>query len=262
MSGVLRGQPPEPASARRRRGAGNSGEALLTVISDILDFSKIEAGRLELDPSLTSSRAARRGGLPAGRRPGPREGARRSDYWFDGRCPRRSNGDRMRLRQILLNLLSNAVKFTTSGEVRRRELTSSRARDDRPASRCWTPGWGIETEQLGAAVRAFVQADSYHARATAEPASGSRSRASWWSGWEARSTPARANPGHHVLVDGRLRRSPATQASQGARAVLPGGAGSGRRRELANVGSRSSTIWRAGRLAARGRQRTTRRSSR
>jgi PAS domain S-box-containing protein len=85
---------------------------LLELINDLLDLSKIEAGKLQLrfetldlcdvvDDALSSIRP---------------QGAAKS-IGIETRLPGSMTveGDRLRLRQILINLLSNAVKFTPEG---------------------------------------------------------------------------------------------------------------------------------------------------
>ncbi len=129
---------------------GASGEALLAVINDILDFSKIEAGHLELDRTdfelrdvveeacLMLAEQAHAKGLEI-------------SHWVDAEVPVAVNGDRGRLRQILLNLLSNAVKFTAAGEVD--GTRQQRGRRRWCASRSQTPASASTRMQAAHAVR-------------------------------------------------------------------------------------------------------------
>ncbi len=96
--------------------AANSSEALLDVINDILDFSKIEAGKLELDHHDFDLREAVEATCEM---LAPQAHGKDLELmaWVDEEVPLMVNGDRGRLRQVLMNLLSNAVKFTESGEV-------------------------------------------------------------------------------------------------------------------------------------------------
>jgi signal transduction histidine kinase/CheY-like chemotaxis protein/HPt (histidine-containing phosphotransfer) domain-containing protein len=134
---------------------GTSSEALLGVISDVLDFSKMEAGHLELDPTnfdlrdaveeatLMLAEQAHSKGLQIG-------------HWVDTEVPIRVNGDRARLRQILLNLLSNAVKFTAAGEV---TLRVAGRGEDRLYFSVADTGIGIDEKHAAALFEAFAQAD-------------------------------------------------------------------------------------------------------
>ncbi len=132
-----------------------AGEALLTLIDDILDFSKIEAGRLELDPMdfvladlidevcLMFSAQARQKGVTL-----------RQD--LDPKLPTAVNGDRQRLRQILLNLISNAVKFTSAGEI---DITVRGVSTDLVRFEVADTGIGIDPRQAQRLFESFAQAD-------------------------------------------------------------------------------------------------------
>jgi two-component system, sensor histidine kinase and response regulator len=93
-----------------------SSRALLAVITDILDFSKIEAGQLKLDPTDFELRSAVEEACQMLAEQAHAQGLGIS-YSIDATLATTVNGDRGRLRQILLNLLSNAIKFTSAGEV-------------------------------------------------------------------------------------------------------------------------------------------------
>ena len=93
-----------------------SSAALLTIITDILDFSKIEAGHLELDPTDFGLRGAVDEACQMLAEQAHAQGLE-IRHTVDADLPMTVNGDRGRLRQILLNLLSNAIKFTPSGEI-------------------------------------------------------------------------------------------------------------------------------------------------
>jgi two-component system sensor histidine kinase/response regulator len=133
-----------------------ASEALLGVIDNVLDFSKIEAGRLDLDPTdfelrgvvgeacMMLSEQAFVKGL-------------RMVHWVDADVPVNVNGDRMRLRQIVLNLLSNAIKFTASGEV---EIRLSRADGDIVRFDVADTGVGIDECDAAGLFDAFTQADT------------------------------------------------------------------------------------------------------
>ena len=93
-----------------------SGEALMYVINDILDISKIESGKMDiinapyhmmelLDELCTHCRMISKG----------------KDLLFESdidlSLPGYVNGDRVRVRQMIVNLLNNAVKYTESGKI-------------------------------------------------------------------------------------------------------------------------------------------------
>jgi PAS domain S-box-containing protein len=94
----------------------NSTETLKELITDILDFSKIESGEVELHNqkfmlgelfeqvvSMMSVRATEKF----------------LDFSFDYSELKNTvfNGDKLRLRQILINLIGNAIKFTEKGYI-------------------------------------------------------------------------------------------------------------------------------------------------
>jgi two-component system sensor histidine kinase/response regulator len=96
--------------------AGDSAQALLTLLNDILDFSKIEAGRLDLEMIDFNLRTTIEGVADT-------LAQRAADKDLEMAChipsdlPTTVRGDPGRLRQILVNLLGNAIKFTQHGEV-------------------------------------------------------------------------------------------------------------------------------------------------
>ncbi len=97
-------------------GARSAAVSLLGMLTDILDLSKIEAGRLELSSApfdlhalfssvhALYSHEAEVKGLEAQVQIAPNV-----PVWVQG--------DKDRLRQVLINLMSNAVKFTEAGHV-------------------------------------------------------------------------------------------------------------------------------------------------
>ncbi len=93
----------------------NSGDHLLSLINDILDLTKIESGMMELfveDVDLNEEIEQvleTVSGLP-------RADGVELVTDVDPHLPK-IEGDRRRIRQILLNLLSNALKFTSQGSV-------------------------------------------------------------------------------------------------------------------------------------------------
>jgi signal transduction histidine kinase/CheY-like chemotaxis protein/HPt (histidine-containing phosphotransfer) domain-containing protein/streptogramin lyase len=136
-----------------------ASESLSEIIDDLLDLSKIEAGQLEVtslpfDPvevvegarATLASKAQDKGiGISVS---------------VDPATPRDVEGDRVRLRQILLNLLGNAVKFTEEGFVDV-HLRAENV-DDAVALHfeVHDTGIGIPAERLHSIFDPFTQADS------------------------------------------------------------------------------------------------------
>jgi len=137
----------------------NSADSLLTLINDILDFSKIEAGKLELeaiDFSLRESlgETMKALGLRAHQR-GLELAWRVADA-----VPDSLNGDRGRLRQVLVNLVGNAVKFTERGEVVVNVDLESESEGGVPLHfAVKDTGIGIAREKQRAVFEPFEQAD-------------------------------------------------------------------------------------------------------
>jgi two-component system, sensor histidine kinase and response regulator len=155
MSDLLRDTPLDEAQREYVDALGASGEALLAVISDVLDFSKIEAGRLELDPIDFKLRDAVNEACQMLAEQAHAKGLEICQ-WVEEDVPEVVNGDRCRLRQILLNLLSNAVKFTSVGEV---AVRVRRKRDDQLLFSVSDTGVGIDSDHAAKLFEAFVQAD-------------------------------------------------------------------------------------------------------
>ncbi|MBX2865108.1 MAG: response regulator [Leptolyngbyaceae cyanobacterium MAG.088] len=94
----------------------NSSESLLNIINDILDLSKVESGYMVLEEAsfklqccientlglFVSEASAKDLGL---------------SYQIDTDVPDYIQGDKNRLRQVLVNLVSNAIKFTEQGDI-------------------------------------------------------------------------------------------------------------------------------------------------
>ncbi len=155
MANLLRDTELDPVQREYANALTASSEALLSVINNVLDFSKIEAGQMELDPTdfklrdvveeacLVLAGQARAKGIEI-------------SHWVDADVPATVNGDRGRLRQVLLNLLSNAVKFTASGEV---VLHVRAERASVLRFEISDTGLGISSEQAQRIFEPFAQAD-------------------------------------------------------------------------------------------------------
>jgi len=93
-----------------------SADGLAALINDILDITKIEADKLELDFADVDLEdvLAEVCAIIA-----PSAWQKNLEFVceLDPGTPTRLQGDRIRLRQILINLIGNAVKFTDRGEV-------------------------------------------------------------------------------------------------------------------------------------------------
>ncbi|MCJ8190768.1 PAS domain-containing hybrid sensor histidine kinase/response regulator [Sphingomicrobium aestuariivivum] len=95
----------------------DSGTSMLQLLNDILDISKIEAGRLELLHEPVDLRAKIHACVDIMRAAAEAKGLE-LEVDCDPAIPDFMEGDRLRVRQILLNLLGNAVKFTEKGSIR------------------------------------------------------------------------------------------------------------------------------------------------
>lgn len=146
--------------------AHESGDALLVHINDVLDFSKMEAGKLDLEVApfdlawlVTSVQHIV---MPQADSLG-----NRIEADLVGELPTKLNGDRIRVRQVLLNLVSNANKFTRNGSVsvRVEQIGGTRERPDIEFSVTDT-GIGIPEERLKDLFQEFSMLDSSYTRKT------------------------------------------------------------------------------------------------
>jgi CheY-like chemotaxis protein/nitrogen-specific signal transduction histidine kinase len=141
--------------------AHKSADSLLALLDDILDFSKIEAGKLRLLASAFDLQELLRQ-VQMVFAYQLRE--KHLDFSIDlvnlpGRP--RIEGDRDRLRQVLVNLVGNAIKFTPSGAIRISVTAESPSADGRQTLRFEVAdtGIGIAPEQHQRIFGAFEQAD-------------------------------------------------------------------------------------------------------
>jgi PAS domain S-box-containing protein len=141
-----------------------SSELLLAVLNDILDFSKIDAGKMELDKvdfniKQTVEDVIKIMGVSAQNK--------NIDllYHIEPDLDICFQGDRNRLRQILINLVNNAIKFTPKGHVR---ITVQHAivQNNLSDNHCTLhfeitdTGVGIPKDRINRLFQAFSQADS------------------------------------------------------------------------------------------------------
>jgi PAS domain S-box-containing protein len=155
MTNLLSDTPLDTTQREYTEALEASSRALLEVINDILDFSKIEAGQLELDPTDFELRGAVAEACLVLAQQAHAHGLT-SSFTVAEDLPTTVNGDRGRLRQVLLNLLSNAIKFTASGEVL---VSVSGEAADIVRFEVSDTGVGIDADQAARLFEPFVQAD-------------------------------------------------------------------------------------------------------
>ncbi len=117
MQELLLGTELSPEQQEFVESAHESATSLLSILNDTLDLSKIEAGRMELEPKPFAIAAVleetRRTMLAIARKKNLE-----LTCAIATEVPPVTEGDPVRLRQVLLNLVGNAVKFTESGGIR------------------------------------------------------------------------------------------------------------------------------------------------
>ncbi|HJP30068.1 MAG TPA: ATP-binding protein [Candidatus Latescibacteria bacterium] len=135
-----------------------ASESLAKIIDDLLDLSKIEAGQLET-VSLPFDLIEVVEGARSTLAPRADDKGIQLTFTADPTVPRYVEGDRVRLRQILLNLLGNAVKFTEQGSVDL-SLKATVAEDEVTLYfEVRDTGIGIPEKHLEAVFDRFTQAD-------------------------------------------------------------------------------------------------------
>jgi two-component system, sensor histidine kinase and response regulator len=155
MTSLLSDTPLDPVQREYAAALEASSRTLLSVINEILDFSKIESGHLELDPTDFELRGAIEEACQMLAEQAHAQGLLIS-HTIDAQLPRTVNGDRGRLRQILLNLLSNAIKFTHAGEI---FIHVTHEEADMVRFEVSDTGIGIDGEHAARLFEPFVQAD-------------------------------------------------------------------------------------------------------
>ena len=137
----------------------NSGAHLLSLINDILDLSRLDAGQGELREEVFSPVDEIEDSLRM-----VAVQARNAQVHLKSEIAPglpMLNGDRRRLRQILLNLLSNALKFTPAGgDVTAQAFMTA----DGLVLKVSDTGIGIAPEDFAKALEPFGQVDSSLAR--------------------------------------------------------------------------------------------------
>jgi len=137
-----------------------SGEALLSVINDVLDYSKIESGKMELDNKPFQVRVSVKETFDILRYKAAEKG-NSFVMKFDEQLPIEINGDKSRLRQILVNLVGNANKFTDNGTITvETKLLRNTDHEVEIRFAVSDTGIGMTREQMDRLFQTFTQADT------------------------------------------------------------------------------------------------------
>lgn len=136
-----------------------ASEALAEIIDDLLDLSKIEAGQLEMetllfDPVGIVEKARRTLAVQA------EEKGISLTVTVHPDTVREVEGDRVRLRQILMNVMGNALKFTDKGSVDVRLSSTTEPDGVRLFLQVRDTGIGIDAQRLTDICDPFTQADA------------------------------------------------------------------------------------------------------
>ncbi|MEL6255751.1 MAG: ATP-binding protein, partial [Bacteroidota bacterium] len=141
----------------------SSSDSLLSIINDILDFSKIESGKLDIEMHPFNLRLCVEEVLEM---LGTKANQKEIEliYLIEDEVPRYIEGDKIRVRQILVNLVSNAIKFTQEGEILIRINKLKTTPSELPFFDLMfsvkDTGIGIPVEKQGKLFEAFTQADA------------------------------------------------------------------------------------------------------
>ena len=164
MASLLESTPLNPQQLDFIRTLLGSGHFLLEIISDILDYSRIESGQIDLAMTDFSLGELCQEACDIVRPAAQGKPLDLSCHIADP-LPAFFEGDRVRIKQILVNLLGNAVKFTPRGFV------SLRVDGGLDAKARWQitfevkdSGIGMTQETIDGLFKPFVQADSASTR--------------------------------------------------------------------------------------------------
>ena len=160
MTNLLLETPLAPEQKEYAQTINYSADVLLSIINDILDFSKIEAGKLTLEQidfdlikNIESTidlvyLSAIKKNLEI-------------ILQISTDIPNFTNGDPVRLRQILLNLINNAIKFTEKGEINITVDLLSETEDNlKLLFKIKDTGIGITEENVNKLFKSFSQVDA------------------------------------------------------------------------------------------------------
>ncbi|MBF0194011.1 MAG: PAS domain S-box protein [Magnetococcales bacterium] len=137
-----------------------SSKNLQTLIEDILDLSQIESGRLNLEHKPIDIKELTQEALDI-------HNQNAKSKWLSLTCnitpdtPKQFEGDKRRIRQVLLNLIGNAIKFTEQGKI---ELIVSYPSSENILFSVVDSGIGIPDEKQKLIFEPFSQADSSNTR--------------------------------------------------------------------------------------------------
>ncbi len=151
----------DPATEREfARDIHASSLALLSLVDEILDVARIEAGKLDVARERVDLRALVDEVVGVVRFDADRKGVA-LDADLGQHLPV-AQGDRARLRQVLLNILGNAIKFTNQGRV---SVTAGADEDTRRITiTVQDTGIGIAPQHQPALFDKFQQVDASHTR--------------------------------------------------------------------------------------------------
>ena len=154
----------------------SSGEHLLSVINDVLDMSRIESGKAELRHERFEPQPMVRSAYDMMSLTAESKGI---DFQLEVRTPlpEQIDGDKGKLRQVMINLLGNAIKFTQEGwvrlsidvetldpEIQNADNGGGAADEVLPKVRIWfevrDTGAGISEEELPTVFEKFAQTES------------------------------------------------------------------------------------------------------
>ncbi len=116
MARLMQGTPLDAEQKEYLHSINSSAQLLRALIGDILDFSKIDANKLELVDEPFDIRQLVHDVISA-LATEAQEKQLDLRCWVDPRLPRKLQGDKLRVSQILFNLLGNAIKFTERGNI-------------------------------------------------------------------------------------------------------------------------------------------------
>lgn len=136
-----------------------SGSTLLDLVNDVLDLSKIESGNAKLNMSrfclktmitetseMLKVRASEKGIA--------------FEYEVESDVEYNVEGDKEKIRQVIINILGNAIKFTEEGEVSLKAKVFKKGEETYLSISISDSGIGISDDEMENIFKSFVQVDS------------------------------------------------------------------------------------------------------